>query len=262
MGKINKRRADGITLIALIITIIILLILAGVSIVALSERGIFANANKAKLETKRAQVEEWLKLKVMEEQVNNPNGTSQEIIPKVRENVENNQDELKKIGKNVAVDSEVTIEENDNVCFYVIVDGDKYKVGLKEQKFIGEDGKILPVVKIESISSTTNTVKVVINTEKNDGGKIEYYIKSENDDEFIKKDTVDSEEQQIYLYKGLEQNKKYNIKIVAISKDKQKVEVTGEAKTGIVEVTGECNYEPKTFTKQSVTVTLPTKERI
>ena len=30
----------------------------------------------------------------------------------------------------------------------------------------------------------------------------------ENDDEFIKKDTVDSEEQQIYLYKGLEQNKK------------------------------------------------------
>ena len=66
MGKINKRRADGITLIALIITIIILLILAGVSIAALSERGIFANANKAKLETKRTQVEEWLKLKVME----------------------------------------------------------------------------------------------------------------------------------------------------------------------------------------------------
>ena len=119
MGKINKRRADGITLIALIITIIILLILAGVSIAALSERGIFANANKAKLETKRAQVEEWLKLKVMEEQVNNPNGTSQEIIPKVRENVENNQDELKKIGKNVAVEA---LPISDNLCkmFYVI----------------------------------------------------------------------------------------------------------------------------------------------
>lgn len=187
MGKINKRRADGITLIALIITIIILLILAGVSIAALSGRGIFANANKAKLETKRAQIEEWLKLKVMEEQINNPTGTSQEIIPKVRNNVDNSKSELLKMGKNVAVDAEVTTEEDGNVCFYVIVDGDKYKVGLKEQKFIGtDDDKPEDVPTAEGIitfsdekwSSGKASVKINVKDEYKDKYQIQYQVNS------------------------------------------------------------------------------------
>ncbi len=54
-----KKNENGITLIALVITIIVLLILAGVSIATLlGENGILSQANKAKVETRGATVEE------------------------------------------------------------------------------------------------------------------------------------------------------------------------------------------------------------
>ena len=52
------KSTKGITLVALVITIIILLILAGISISALTNTGIFANAKKAKEETANAQQKE------------------------------------------------------------------------------------------------------------------------------------------------------------------------------------------------------------
>lgn len=53
---LNKRK--GITLVALVITIIILLILAGISILALTNQGLFKNAQKAKETTEEAQRKE------------------------------------------------------------------------------------------------------------------------------------------------------------------------------------------------------------
>ena len=57
--KENLKKTKGITLIALVITIIVLLILAGVSIAMLTgENGILSQAQKAKNETENAQKEE------------------------------------------------------------------------------------------------------------------------------------------------------------------------------------------------------------
>ena len=54
-----KLKENGITLIALVITIIVLLILAGVSIAMLTgENGILTQAQKAKNETEEARIEE------------------------------------------------------------------------------------------------------------------------------------------------------------------------------------------------------------
>ena len=53
-----QKREKGITLIALIITIIILIILAGISISALSGSGLFERAQQAKQETENAQANE------------------------------------------------------------------------------------------------------------------------------------------------------------------------------------------------------------
>lgn len=50
-----KRNNGGITLIGLIVTIIILLILAGISIATLTDSGLFSNAQKAKEEQENAQ---------------------------------------------------------------------------------------------------------------------------------------------------------------------------------------------------------------
>lgn len=59
------KRRDGITLIALVITIIVLLILAGVTIATLTgENGILTRASEASEKTKQANVEEQVKLAV------------------------------------------------------------------------------------------------------------------------------------------------------------------------------------------------------
>lgn len=60
------RKDKGITLIALIITIIILLILAGISISALTNTGLFAKAQQAKETTNKAQIKEEVELAITE----------------------------------------------------------------------------------------------------------------------------------------------------------------------------------------------------
>ena len=67
MKKYIYKKEQGITLIALVITIIVLLILAGVAIAMLSgENGILKKAAEAKIETEQAQKEEETTLKDME----------------------------------------------------------------------------------------------------------------------------------------------------------------------------------------------------
>ena len=52
---LKKHKEKGITLVALVITIIILLILAGISIQTLTQTGLFENAKQAKNATENAQ---------------------------------------------------------------------------------------------------------------------------------------------------------------------------------------------------------------
>ena len=81
----------GITLIALVITIIVLLILAGVSIAMLTgENGILTQANKAALETRGASVEEakdiWEANKAMDKNTSNPTAqTLAELVADLEE---------------------------------------------------------------------------------------------------------------------------------------------------------------------------------
>ena len=60
--KYTNRKATGITLIALVITIIVLLILAGISISAVTQTGIFGKAKQAEQKSKDAQELENLTL--------------------------------------------------------------------------------------------------------------------------------------------------------------------------------------------------------
>ena len=83
----EKREQKGITLVALVITIIVLLILSGITIQSITHTGIFDNAKQAELQNKRAQIIEYLKLKLMNEQTNNPFGTAEEIITATINNV-------------------------------------------------------------------------------------------------------------------------------------------------------------------------------
>ena len=64
--KLKNRADKGITLVALVITIIILLILAGITLVSLlGENGLLEKVSKASEEDKYARAEEKVKLAVM-----------------------------------------------------------------------------------------------------------------------------------------------------------------------------------------------------
>lgn len=70
MNKKTKRKNEGITLIALVISIIVLLILAGVSIVTLTgENGILTQAQNSKTATEKGDAEERINLVVNEWQI-------------------------------------------------------------------------------------------------------------------------------------------------------------------------------------------------
>lgn len=74
MENKGKVREYGITLVALVITIIILLILAGVAITALTQTGLFENARQAKNATENAQIEENVILGSYENKINEVTG--------------------------------------------------------------------------------------------------------------------------------------------------------------------------------------------
>ena len=224
--------SKGITLVALVITIIILLILATISIQALTSTGLFENANKAKLETKRSQIKEWLSLNLMEVQTTNYNKTDSEILEIARKKTDSSE-ELKKLGKSITVDGEISTEEDGKTVppyFDVIVDNDMYKVSMEEQEFIGEVGKIVPSVDF-SATTTSKSITLKIKTKRNQGGTVECYIKGENDSNYgTGQKAIDSQ----YTFDNLEQGKKYKIKVVVTSGNGQKAEKEKEYTTGDV----------------------------
>lgn len=82
----NKKNNNilGITLIALVITIIILLILAGVSVTILyGENGIINTANDAKQQTEKAQIIEMIRLKILAEKSKNNGKISEEKLNEI-----------------------------------------------------------------------------------------------------------------------------------------------------------------------------------
>ena len=90
-----NRREKGITLIALVITIIILLILAWISISTLTwENGLLTKANTAKTETKTVNAEEQVKIAVAGSFNNEGKLTADNVKEELRKvpNVENIRD--------------------------------------------------------------------------------------------------------------------------------------------------------------------------
>jgi hypothetical protein len=162
----------GITLISLIVTIIVLLILAGITInLTIGNGSIFNNAQVAREENKKAQIKEYLDLKLLDEQSSNYFSTAEEIVGATRENVYKNQNDLKKIGNEVEV-KEVVATEND-AYFYVVVDKGVYKVSLEGTKYLGEQTDKDVELKEGDITfgyspagSTNKNVKVTISTIK------------------------------------------------------------------------------------------------
>ena len=255
---LNKK--SGITMVALVVTIVVLLILASISIQGITRTGIFRAAEDTKLEHKRAAIATTLQTKLKINQTEQIRGTDEEIVKATYEDVKNDLEEIKKAGgKDIEV-SEVTSEEKDGKTewfFEVKVDGDVYKVGLDGSDYLGKEDELAPLIEIKKATATTNTITATVTTRRNEGGKIEYYIKEKGSQKF---DLAGTTDQNTFKYTKLKQEKTYVIEAVAINTNgKKKVSKEYEIKTSLVPKidSNEIKFTsvPNEWTNKSVEVT-------
>ena len=255
---LNKK--SGITMVALVVTIVVLLILTSISIQGITRTGIFRAAEDTKLEHKRASIATTLQTKLKIKQTEQIRGTDEEIIKATYEDVKNDLEEIKKAGgKDIEV-SEVTSEEKNGKTewfFEVKVDGDVYKVGLDGSDYLGKEDELAPLIEIKKATATTNTITATVATRRNEGGKIEYYIKEKGSQKF---DLAGTTEQNTFKYTKLKQETTYVIEAVAINTNgKKKVSKEYEIKTSLVPKidSNEIKFAsvPNEWTNKSVEVT-------
>ena len=255
---LNKK--SGITMVALVVTIVVLLILASISIQGITRTGIFRAAEDTKLEHKRASIATTLQTKLKINQTEQIRGTDEEIVKATYEDVKNDLEEIKKAGgKDIEV-SEVTSEEKDGKTewfFEVKVDGDVYKVGLDGSDYLGKEDELATLIEIKKATATTNAITATVTTRRNEGGKIEYYIKEKGSQKF---DLAGTTDQNTFKYTKLKQETTYVIEAVAINTNgKKKVSKEYEIKTSLVPKidSNEIKFAsvPNEWTNKSVEVT-------
>ena len=139
MMRKNLKNQKGITLIALVITIIILLILAGISIQTLmGENGIINKASIAKEESKKAEYKEELELIVQELQIEQKtkNITDKDYMDEYEEKIRNNERFKDK-------DAQITRKDKETILV-TTKEGYVYKVTKTKVDFIGKQGGTTP----------------------------------------------------------------------------------------------------------------------
>ena len=181
----------AITLVALVITIIVLLILAGVTLnMVIGENGIFGKANNAKNKTEIAQYEEELRMCVLEIQTDEATKGTTFGIDTIRNNLVQKVNELQNTN-----DIEIITEEG-NATIEGIYKGYEFTIDEKYVAHIGDKAtgiRILtslnptgwtqgPVTATITIKSNNGIAKIRPENEKeiDVGGKTEYVITKEN----------------------------------------------------------------------------------
>ena len=196
----------AITLVALVITIIVLLILAGVTLnMVIGENGIFGKANNAKNKTEVAQYEEELRMCILELQTDEATKGTTFGIDTVRNNLVQKVNELQNTN-----DIEIITEEG-NATIEGIYKGYEFIIDEKYVAHIGDKATGIRILtSIEPKGWTQGPVKVTITIKSNNGiakikpenekeidvgGKTEYVITKENIEEntTYKYDITDSQ---------------------------------------------------------------------
>ena len=206
-------RAKGITLIALIITIIILIILAGITIVALSgENGILRQAVKAKDKTEIAEIIDKAQVDVLGVQSENGGKISKEQLKTILEQY------FKNVPNDYTIDTVLTAK--DEYGKHEIQVSDIYK-----GSFSGESGSAISIPEGLEIGTTVNY---------NPTGTYNWQAKYYSSDESDSNVTLDSSKSE------------YNIntwKVFDINEETGEITlVPATATTGIVKLQGAQGY--------------------
>ena len=120
------RKEKGITLVVLVITIIILLILAGISIQAINNTGLFDKANEAKKQSDIANIKEQIQLEIYAKQAENTGEITEHELKTI----------LEKYGTINYEEDETTIKGITTKKGYEILLEDIYTGGLSKEKLV------------------------------------------------------------------------------------------------------------------------------
>ena len=248
-----KRGTNGITLIALVVTIVVLLILAGVTIsLVFGQNGVINKAQEANENTKIEQVREQLELAKGPEYIEgngkyNPDSYFERIE---EEGIIGNKDT--DVAKQEDGTYEVTTEEG--YIFKITLVPSEDNAENIEIEYIGKaDGPRIREVTVTN--KTTNSISIEVETVNAEGGTYRYYYKKEGEADWIKADEV---EENTYTFSGLEANIIYNIK-VEVEKDGKVAEretstITGELPEGAVQ------FSPIEWNNGEASTTITTSE--
>ena len=209
---IGKASTAGITLVALVVTIVVLLILAGITIVyVFGDNGVFGQASEAKLKTDIANWQERLELAkspVFVEGLGTFN--SDKYFEYIEQQGIIDDREMDIIGNE---DGTYDVTTKPGYVFLVTLLPNVEEPTDAEIEYIGESGKISPkIVNINVIEITESTIKVQAEVRRLKKEKIEYSYKlkeSTNEEEYITMTVKDK----IATAINLKDDKYYNIKV-------------------------------------------------
>lgn len=231
------RKNGGITLVALVITIIILIILAGVSInILLGENGMIAKAKQAQKAQNVARILEKLELEKADL------GIANEYTAKLDAYLQHLQ------SKGIIEESDIMDSWNVGIGKCYIVVEDKYTFLLEQE---GDNIKITyienPVVlkidtQVNAEAGTIDATAVVANVKN---ATYEYSISTDNIN-FVVKDTLKNA---YYVYRGLTADTQYYIK-VKVTDENRTAQLVKPVYTSAIQPGGYIAYTPtaKTFT--------------
>ncbi len=188
----KKTKENAITLVALVITIIVLLILAGVSIQAISNTGLFENAKKAKEKSIEAQIKEEITLTIHDIQIEETSNAKvfdmQSLIEKLPEKLsditieadgEEAKGEYNGYNYRITTNYEVIIEGKANIRIKAEItpkDYTKENVMMKVE-ITSEETPIKKIQEPENLSKNSDGQYVV---SKN--GEYKFIVETENGD--------------------------------------------------------------------------------
>ena len=237
----------------MVVTIVVLLILAGITIsLVFSENGIISKSKNAKEQTEIAQVREQLELAKGPEYIEG-NG---------KYNPDSYFERIQAEGIIGNKDTDV-IDNGDGTYEVTTTSGYIFKITLIPSKDNVEDIQIEHIGKVDGprirdlkvTNKTTNSITVEVETANAEGATYTYYYKKDGEVDWKKAEEI---KEKTYTFRGLEANVIYNIK-VRVEKDGKAVEkeistITGELPEGAVQ------FSPVEWKDGQASTTITTSE--
>ncbi len=231
----QQSKTNGITLIALVVTIVLLLILAGITIsTVFSENGLIQKAQQAKDAQLIAMYQDRIEIVCLDWSLDK--SLNDEI------GIDDLWVKMKDAG--IILDIERDVEKLDDEGNYVITvpEGYKFQIHINENgdaevEYIGKEDALLPYIQsVEVIGKTTNSVTVEVTvTREGENLTLSYYYKKLNDPEGNYVAIKENVEEKTVEVTGLESETIYQLKVIAKNENgenEKTVELTVEGIIG------------------------------